>query len=105
MKPPAKVSIGLPIYNGEQFAAQAIESILGQSLEDLELVISDNASTDATGDICRSFAVRRPPHPLRPPRQEHRRNPQLRAGLPHVRARGTILQMGGPRRPPRAAFS
>jgi glycosyltransferase involved in cell wall biosynthesis len=49
------VSIGLPVYNGERFLTLAIESVLGQTFTDLELVISDNASTDATQDICHQF--------------------------------------------------
>jgi glycosyltransferase involved in cell wall biosynthesis len=52
------VSIGMPVYNGAAFVAQAIESILAQTPGDLELVISDNASTDATEEICRAFAAR-----------------------------------------------
>jgi len=52
-----KVSIGLPVYNGENFVRQAIESILAQTFEDFELIISDNASTDRTGEICRTFAA------------------------------------------------
>ena len=51
-------SIGLPVYNGEQFLPQAIESVLAQTLGDFELVISDNASTDATEDVCRRYAAR-----------------------------------------------
>jgi hypothetical protein len=51
-----KISVGLPVYNGERFLAEAIESILGQTMSDFELVISDNASTDATEEICRKFA-------------------------------------------------
>jgi glycosyltransferase involved in cell wall biosynthesis len=46
------------VYNGERFLARAIESILHQELCDFELVISDNASTDATAEIARSFAAR-----------------------------------------------
>ena len=49
------VSLGLPVYNGEEFLAQAIESCLNQTYEDFELVISDNASTDATKDICKKY--------------------------------------------------
>jgi glycosyltransferase involved in cell wall biosynthesis len=52
------VSIGLPVYNGESFLAQALDSLLGQTLTDLELLISDNASTDRTADICREYAAR-----------------------------------------------
>jgi glycosyltransferase involved in cell wall biosynthesis len=53
-----KVSIGMPVWNGETFVSQAIESILGQTYGDLELIISDNASTDGTSEICRSCANR-----------------------------------------------
>jgi glycosyltransferase involved in cell wall biosynthesis len=47
------VSVGLPVRNGEAFLAQTLESLLTQDHDDLEIVISDNASTDATEDICR----------------------------------------------------
>jgi len=54
------VSIGLPVYNGANFVAEAIRSVLAQSLTDWELVISDNASTDNTVSICQEFAERDP---------------------------------------------
>ena len=44
------------MYNGERYVAQAIESVLSQTETDLELVISDNASSDRTADICRDYA-------------------------------------------------
>jgi glycosyltransferase involved in cell wall biosynthesis len=50
------VTIGIPVYNGANFLGAAIESILAQSYSDFELLISDNASTDATQDICCSYA-------------------------------------------------
>jgi glycosyltransferase involved in cell wall biosynthesis len=50
------ISIGIPVYNGADFLAAAIESHLTQTFGDFELVISDNASTDATEEICRSYA-------------------------------------------------
>jgi glycosyltransferase involved in cell wall biosynthesis len=50
------VSICLPVYNGENYVAEAIESLLAQTFADLELVITDNASTDRTEEICRKFA-------------------------------------------------
>jgi glycosyltransferase involved in cell wall biosynthesis len=50
------VSIGLPVYNGEAFLEQAISSILAQTFADYELIISDNASTDSTPEICERFA-------------------------------------------------
>lgn len=52
------VSIGLPVYNGERFLRQALDSLLGQTLGDLELVISDNASADCTAEICLEYAAR-----------------------------------------------
>ena len=55
-----RLSIGLPVYNGEKFLAESIESLLGQSYEDFELIISDNASTDGTADICRRYAQQDP---------------------------------------------
>src|SRR6516162_11958281 len=51
-----KVAIGMPVWNGEQFVSEAIESILGQTYGDLELVISDNASSDGTAEICSDYA-------------------------------------------------
>ena len=54
------VSIGLPVYNGEQYIQETINSILDQTFDDFELNISDNASTDATGDICRDAAAQDP---------------------------------------------
>jgi glycosyltransferase involved in cell wall biosynthesis len=53
-----RVSIGLPVYSGERFLAQALDSILAQTLEDYELLISDNGSTDGTEAICRAYASR-----------------------------------------------
>jgi glycosyltransferase involved in cell wall biosynthesis len=52
------VSIGMPVYNGEDTLRCALDSLLGQSFADFELVISDNASTDATELICREYAER-----------------------------------------------
>ncbi|WP_413163737.1 glycosyltransferase family 2 protein [Capilliphycus salinus ALCB114379] len=53
-----KVVIGLPVYNGENYLRSAIESILDQTLTNFLLIISDNASTDATEEICREYADR-----------------------------------------------
>lgn len=51
-----RVSIGLPVYNGENFVRDALDSILAQTFDDFELIISDNASTDRTQAICKSYA-------------------------------------------------
>lgn len=52
------VTIGLPVFNGERHLAAAIDSILGQTFTDFELIISDNASTDRTAEICQDYAAR-----------------------------------------------
>lgn len=49
------VSIGMPVFNGEQFIEDAINANLAQTHEEFELIISDNASTDGTESICREF--------------------------------------------------
>ena len=50
-----EISVGIPVYNGAKYLGLAIESILNQSFSDFELIISDNASTDGTRDICQSY--------------------------------------------------
>jgi glycosyltransferase involved in cell wall biosynthesis len=55
-----RVSVGLPVFNGEKYLPAAMTSILGQTVEDLELVVCDNASTDRTAEICAEFAARDP---------------------------------------------
>jgi glycosyltransferase involved in cell wall biosynthesis len=51
-----KVSIALPVYNGENYLQEALDSLLSQSYENFELIIGDNASTDATKKICEVYA-------------------------------------------------
>ena len=58
--PLPRVSVGLPVYNGEKYLGQAIECVLRQTYRDLELVICDNASTDRTQEICQSYAATDP---------------------------------------------
>jgi glycosyltransferase involved in cell wall biosynthesis len=53
----ATVTIGLPVFNGEAFLRQAIDSILAQTYTDFELLISDNCSTDGTAGICQSYVL------------------------------------------------
>jgi len=52
------VSIGLPVFNGERYLRQALDSLLAQDYEHFELIISDNGSTDATPQICREYTAR-----------------------------------------------
>ena len=55
-----RLSIGVPVFNGERFLAAAIQSALDSSFSDFELIISDNGSTDGTEAIARGFAERDP---------------------------------------------
>lgn len=55
-----RLSIGLPVYNGERYLAESLDSLLCQTYEDFELIISDNASTDGTADICSHYASQDP---------------------------------------------
>jgi len=52
------VSIGVPVYNGAKYVRESLESIASQTYPNIEVVVSDNASTDATPDICAEFAAR-----------------------------------------------
>lgn len=57
---PPRLTIGLIIYNGADSARTCIDSLLGQSFSDFELLIHDNASTDGTSEICAEYVVRDP---------------------------------------------
>src|SRR5579885_419364 len=48
----------MPLYNREKYVGAAIEAHLNQTFEDFELIITDNASTDGSGEICRQYAAR-----------------------------------------------
>jgi glycosyltransferase involved in cell wall biosynthesis len=53
-----KVSIGIPVYNGARFLPESLDSLLAQTYEDIEFLISDNGSEDETEEICRDYARR-----------------------------------------------
>lgn len=53
-----RVSLGMPVYNGEAYLELALQSLLSQTFGDFDLIISDNASTDRTSSICRDYAAR-----------------------------------------------
>ncbi len=53
-----RVSLGMPVRNGEKYIAEAIDSILAQTFGDYELIISDNASDDGTEAICTMYAAK-----------------------------------------------
>lgn len=57
---PVRVTIGIPVYNGEETIEAAIRSVLDQTFEDLEVLVVDNASTDRTSEICTRLAEEDP---------------------------------------------
>ena len=71
-----RLSIGLPVYNGEKFLSQALDCLLVQTFRDFEIIISDNASTDRTPQICQSYA-------RRDPRIRYMRNPRNLGAAPN----------------------
>ena len=58
MRSRPRISIGVPVYNGEQFLQETLDSLLEQTVEHFEVIISDNGSTDRTPEICRDYAAR-----------------------------------------------
>jgi len=54
------LSVGIPAYNGEKYLAETLDSLRAQTLQDFEIVISDNASTDRTPAICRDYQAKEP---------------------------------------------
>lgn len=55
-----RLSLGMPLYNAQRYLELALESVFAQDFTDFELIISDNASTDDTWQICRTWAAREP---------------------------------------------
>jgi len=53
-----RITVGLPIYNGQKYLEKSIQSILSQTLKDFELIIIDNNSSDDTDKICREYSKR-----------------------------------------------
>ncbi len=53
-----RLTIGLPVYNGAKHLRPLMDSVLAQTYGDFDFLISDNASTDATQEICRDYAAR-----------------------------------------------
>lgn len=58
MRNKPRVSLGLPVFNGEKYLEETLDSILAQTFTDFELIISDNASTDRTQAICQDYVDR-----------------------------------------------
>lgn len=55
---PPLVSLGMPVFNGENFLEAALESLLSQTFTDFEIILADNASSDRTPEICQAYAAK-----------------------------------------------
>lgn len=56
----SRLTFGIPVYNGEKYLPEALRSVQEQDLEDIEIVVSDNGSDDATREICEEAAAADP---------------------------------------------
>ena len=90
---PPRISFGLPVRNGASTIGKAIESVLAQTFEDWELVISDNESTDGTSDVCAAFAARDERIHHVPTRRDLSIHENFRAAFHH--SRGTYFRWCG----------
>ncbi|MBV8051769.1 MAG: glycosyltransferase family 2 protein [Acidobacteriaceae bacterium] len=54
------VTVGIPVYNGDNYLAETLDSVLTQTFQDFEIVIADNGSTDGTQKICQDYAAKDP---------------------------------------------
>lgn len=57
-QPVPRVTIGMPIYNGENFLRLALDTVTAQTFTDFEVLLCDNASTDGTAGVCREYVAR-----------------------------------------------
>jgi len=84
------VTVGIPVFNGEAYIREAMDSVLAQTFRDFEILISDNASTDATPAICAAYAAKAGAR-IRFVRQAENRGPFWNLKFVTDEARGGLL--------------
>jgi glycosyltransferase involved in cell wall biosynthesis len=85
-----RLTIGLPVYNGERFLAASLDALLAQTFTDYELIICDNASTDGTERIARDYAARDPR--VRYVRHDHNLGAARNHNIPVELGRGELFK-------------
>lgn len=93
MRASPTVTIGLPTYNRAKYLGQTLESILGQTFQDFEIILCDDHSSDDTFEIARAFAATDDRVLLY--RHEHNRGFYLNFNLPLMWARGDYFILAG----------
>lgn len=83
MKESPLVSVIIPVYNYDRYLGEAVESVLGQTYQHLEVIVVDDGSTDQSGEVARSFAGR-----------GVRYCQQVHAGIGPARNKGVELAQG-----------
>jgi glycosyltransferase involved in cell wall biosynthesis len=83
MKEAPLVSVIIPVYNYDRYLAEAVESVLGQTYQNREVIVIDDGSTDQSGEVARSFAGRRVVY-----------GHQAHAGIGPARNKGVALARG-----------
>ena len=89
---PPRVSVIMPAYNHERFVRTALESVVAQTFDDLEIIVIDDGSTDSTGAILDAFAAECASHPVT---VVHQPNEGAHAAINHglVLARGEFVSL------------
>ena len=90
-----KLSIGIPVFNGQEFLPELLDSLLAQTFRDFEILICDNESSDQTSEICGQYERRDSPHSLFPQQPESGRYRKLQPGVRALER--AVVQMGCPR--------
>ncbi|HEY7088145.1 MAG TPA: glycosyltransferase family A protein [Tepidisphaeraceae bacterium] len=85
-----RLSIGVPVYNGQRYLRATLDSLLAQTFTDFELIICDNASTDGTEAICREYLARNPR--VRYIRHDHNLGPAPNYNSCFAHARGELFK-------------
>jgi glycosyltransferase involved in cell wall biosynthesis len=56
INPPSRVSVLIPVYNGEKYLAECLDSILSQDFQEMEILIADDGSTDGSRELIQHYA-------------------------------------------------
>ena len=79
----SRLTIGLPVYNGERYLRQTLSSLVAQTFDDFEIIVCDNASFDRTNEISLDFASR-------DPRVRYVRNERNLGAIPNFNRAATL---------------